>query len=94
VDADGGITTAINESRSILDLGNIYPMPATDQVFITVDPATSGQVLLLRDLFGREVAQQRVAKGATNVVLSVVGLPTGLYFAGFAGGEARKVVVK
>lgn len=94
VDADGGLTTAINETRSTLALGNIYPVPATEQVYINVDPATYGQALLLRDMFGRVVAQERVAKGSTNVVLSVVDLPTGLYFAGFNGGEARKVIVK
>jgi|GEM_PF-736711 len=93
VDADGGITTAINESRSILDLGNIYPMPATDQVFITVDPATAGNTLVLRDALGRMVTQERIGTGAINVVLSVADLKSGVYFASFAGGEARKIIV-
>jgi len=93
VDADGGSTTAINEARSTLDLGNIYPMPATDLVFINVDPATAGNTLVLRDALGRLVAQERVATDATNVVLSVADLKSGIYFASFAGGEARKVVV-
>jgi len=93
VAADGGTTTVISEERSTLDLGNIYPMPATDVVFITVDPATAGNTLVLRDALGRMVTQERIGTGATNVVLSVADLKSGIYFASFAGGEARKIIV-
>lgn len=95
VNADGGITTSVNDVDSgAFALGTIYPVPATSEVYINVHPAAAGNVLILRDALGREVSQARVAAGSTNVVLNVEGLSAGVYYVGFAGGTARKVVVE
>lgn len=94
VNADGGITTAIDDQEHASMIGAIYPVPATDAVVINVDPTAAGNVLFLRDATGRVVLRERVASGATMVELNVSGLASGFYTAEFFGSKARLIIVE
>ncbi|HQV52580.1 MAG: Omp28-related outer membrane protein [Flavobacteriales bacterium] len=94
VNADGGITMAVDGQERHSMIGAIYPVPATDAVVINVGPTAAGHIMFLRDATGRVVLQERVGIGATNVIMNVSGLAAGLYTAGFIGSKARMIIVE
>jgi uncharacterized delta-60 repeat protein len=60
----------------------VYPNPAKSgqEVIVKLENAlTSAGIVYLYDALGRQVMQQKIAQGQQESILSVKGLPTGLY---------------
>ncbi|HRH71118.1 MAG TPA: Omp28-related outer membrane protein [Flavobacteriales bacterium] len=93
VDADGGVTLGVDANADRYQgLGAAFPLPAAEQVTIPLSTNANG-VLLVRDVHGRVVLQERVPIGSRTVVLPVNDLAEGVYTYGFSNGSARLVVV-
>ena len=93
IQADGGMTVGVyGNSDRFMGVGAGFPVPAAEQVTIPLSPKAQS-VLLVRDALGRIVHQQRVAAGASRIVVPVSALAEGSYTYGFGNGAARSVVV-
>jgi len=93
VEADGGATTSVPVLASKTELGLAFPVPTSDKVSFTVEATGNVRSLQLQDATGRIVLNEPVLAEQTSVSLSLGSLPEGLYFASFAGGKARRVVL-
>jgi hypothetical protein len=75
----------------------IFPNPAQTEINITWNvPAETPGMLMMYDVFGRQVQQQVLAAGANAHTLNIGDLPEGLYFfrLRFLGWDAiRKIVI-
>ena len=71
---------------------NLYPNPATQ--YVVLDMSTGAEMdgmVVITDMLGRQCLQQKV--GETSVRISVMDLPTGMYFLTYSSGK-RKVTRK
>lgn len=90
--AAGG-ATAMEDVPSAF-LGNAFPVPADEVLFVPLTDRAVGAILELRDVQGRLVQEQRIAPGTTLTWFDVAHLAAGVYTYGCAGGAAKRVVVR
>ena len=72
---------SVEEMDALLSttLGQAYPVPANDQITIPFSDLRTSATLEVYDVTGRSVMQKNITSGATQVVLDVAGLRSGLY---------------
>jgi len=87
-------STAINESSAGGILGNAYPVPAAERVFIPMAAGHNGGMLTVTDVQGRTVRSFSVPAGSTLLTIPVAGLAEGVYAYGLAGADRRLMVVR
>lgn len=90
VDAGGGATTGMQQETTFRT-GAAFPVPANE--LVTIPLTGMAGTFVLRDVAGRVVLQQRVAQGATQLVLLLSGVEAGTYLYGMAGARCRVLVV-
>ncbi|HEY6503264.1 MAG TPA: T9SS type A sorting domain-containing protein [Chitinophagaceae bacterium] len=69
---------------------NIYPNPARDKIIIT--GASSGSLLNLSDISGKQVWQKRITSSQTSVEVSLPALAAGVYIITMEGIAARLII--
>ncbi len=71
-------TTGVNTLKNQAGSFSLYPNPATDNLFVSINTQKQGLVsLLLKDISGKEVLQ---SQGSLSQKLSIAHLEKGVYF--------------
>lgn len=92
VPASGGVT-AVPHIRTA-QVGQAFPVPADEVLFIPLMEVAEARTVQLRDAQGRLVKEQRVPMASALVGVDVSDLAPGVYTYGYAGGAARRAVVR
>ena len=80
-DADDLLVVGVEENKTDFEIGNVYPNPATDNVFVNMNLPESGRMNIeLVDLFGRTV--KNLYDGYVNGGISALNLNLGNQAAG------------
>lgn len=72
---------------------DIYPNPASDRATVSYQPGTYDGEILVRNMIGKTVFQQKVTGGAGKMVINTTDLPDGIYFCSMlADGKVVKTM--
>ena len=91
-------TVSAGEPLDAPNAFNLYPNPATEQVWITfAKPLQAETGIELMDVSGRLIRRILAAAGAVQQVMPLDALPSGLYFVkveNSRGGQTKKLMVR
>ena len=79
-----------------VQLSEVYPNPAANEVFIKIDGQQGKTLVQIRDLSGRIVAMQQAGQGEQQLRLDVSSQPSGMYLVHIqdaAGSRTERLLV-
>lgn len=71
---------AVPETGVRISMNDIFPNPASDRATVSYQLGGSGGEIMLRNMIGKTVFQEKLTGGAGKMVINTTDLPDGIYF--------------